>query len=38
MIYPGGEPCGYKPELENGYKIYHAGETGAVEKGFRLRV
>ncbi len=27
-VYPGGEPCGYIIELENGYKIYHAGDTG----------
>ncbi len=27
-IYPGGEPAGYIIELENGYKVYHAGDTG----------
>ncbi len=27
-LYPGGEPAGYIIELENGYKIYHAGDTG----------
>lgn len=27
-VYPGGEPAGYIIELENGYKIYHAGDTG----------
>ena len=27
-VYPGGEPCGYIIELENGFKIYHAGDTG----------
>jgi L-ascorbate metabolism protein UlaG (beta-lactamase superfamily) len=27
-VHPGGEPCGYIIELENGYKIYHAGDTG----------
>lgn len=27
-IYPGGEPCGYIIELEDGFKIYHAGDTG----------
>jgi len=26
IIY-GGDPCGYVIELENGYKIYHAGDT-----------
>ena len=25
---PGGEPVGYIVELEDGYKIYHAGDTG----------
>ena len=25
---PGGEPAGYIIEMENGYKIYHAGDTG----------
>lgn len=25
---PGGEPSGYIIELEDGYKIYHAGDTG----------
>jgi L-ascorbate metabolism protein UlaG (beta-lactamase superfamily) len=27
-VQPGGEPCGFIIELENGYKIYHAGDTG----------
>lgn len=27
-VHPGGEPCGYIVELENGFKIYHAGDTG----------
>ncbi len=27
-VYPGGEPCGYIIELENGFTIYHAGDTG----------
>ena len=27
-VYPGGEPCGYVIEMENGFKIYHAGDTG----------
>ena len=27
-IHPGGEPCGYIIELENGYTVYHAGDTG----------
>ncbi len=27
-MYPGGEPCGYIIELDNGFKIYHAGDTG----------
>ncbi len=27
-VYPGGEPCGYIIELEDGFKIYHAGDTG----------
>ena len=26
--YPGGEPAGYIVELEDGYRIYHAGDTG----------
>ena len=26
IIY-GGDPCGYVIELENGYRIYHAGDT-----------
>ncbi|WP_416899998.1 MAG: metal-dependent hydrolase [Minwuia sp.] len=28
VILPGGEPAGYIIRLENGYKIYHAGDTG----------
>jgi len=27
-MYPGGEPAGYIITLENGYNIYHAGDTG----------
>lgn len=27
-MHPGGEPSGYVIELENGYTIYHAGDTG----------
>jgi len=27
-MHPGGEPSGYIVELEDGYKIYHAGDTG----------
>jgi len=27
-VHPGGEPSGYIIELENGFKIYHAGDTG----------
>ncbi len=26
--HPGGEPVGYVIEVENGFKIYHAGDTG----------
>jgi L-ascorbate metabolism protein UlaG (beta-lactamase superfamily) len=26
--YPGGEPVGWVVELENGFKIYHMGDTG----------
>ena len=26
--YPGGEPCGFIVELENGFKLYHMGDTG----------
>ncbi len=26
--YPGGEPCGFIIEMENGFKIYHMGDTG----------
>lgn len=28
QAYPGGEPIGFIIELENGFKIYHAGDTG----------
>lgn len=28
VVLPGGEPAGYIVKLENGYKIYHAGDTG----------
>ena len=27
-VHQGGEPIGYIIELENGFKIYHAGDTG----------
>ena len=27
-VHPGGEPVGYIVELENGFRIYHAGDTG----------
>ncbi|MCB1955776.1 MAG: metal-dependent hydrolase [Rhodocyclaceae bacterium] len=27
-VHPGGEPAGYIIELKNGFKIYHAGDTG----------
>ncbi len=27
-VHPGGEPAGYIIQLEDGYKIYHAGDTG----------
>jgi len=27
-MHPGGEPAGYIIKLENGYTIYHAGDTG----------
>ena len=27
-VHLGGEPSGYIIELENGFKIYHAGDTG----------
>jgi L-ascorbate metabolism protein UlaG (beta-lactamase superfamily) len=27
-VHPGGEPAGYIIELEDGFKIYHAGDTG----------
>ncbi|MGB5202168.1 MAG: metal-dependent hydrolase [Sedimenticolaceae bacterium] len=27
-VHTGGEPVGYVIELENGYKIYHSGDTG----------
>jgi L-ascorbate metabolism protein UlaG (beta-lactamase superfamily) len=26
-FFSGGEPCGYVIEVENGYRIYHAGDT-----------
>jgi len=28
IVHQGGEPSGYIIELENGFKIYHAGDTG----------
>jgi L-ascorbate metabolism protein UlaG (beta-lactamase superfamily) len=27
-VHPGGEPAGFIIELENGFTIYHAGDTG----------
>jgi len=27
-VHPGGEPAGYIIEMENGFKVYHAGDTG----------
>ncbi len=27
-VYPGGEPAGYIIRLENGFTLYHAGDTG----------
>ena len=27
-VHPGGEPLGYIIELENGFRIYHMGDTG----------
>ena len=27
-VHPGGEPVGYVIELENGFRIYHMGDTG----------
>ena len=27
-LYPGGEPAGYVIRFENGYTVYHAGDTG----------
>ncbi len=27
-VHPGGEPAGYIIELENGFTLYHAGDTG----------
>ncbi len=27
-VHPGGEPVGYIIELENGFRVYHAGDTG----------
>ncbi len=28
VVHAGGEPVGYVIELENGFKIYHSGDTG----------
>ncbi len=28
QVYVGGEPVGYIIEMENGFKIYHSGDTG----------
>ena len=30
-IYPGGEPAGYVIRLENGYTIYHTGDSGVFK-------
>ncbi|HAD87909.1 MAG TPA: metal-dependent hydrolase [Rhodospirillaceae bacterium] len=30
-IYPGGEPAGYIIKLEDGYTIYHSGDTGVFK-------
>lgn len=27
-VHPGGEPAGYIVELEDGFRLYHAGDTG----------
>ena len=27
-VHPGGEPAGFIIEMENGFKIYHMGDTG----------
>ena len=29
-FYPGGEPCGYVLEFENGTRVYHAGDTAVM--------
>ena len=34
-FYPGGEPCGFVIELENGTRVYHAGDT-AVHSDMKL--
>ena len=34
-FYPGGEACGYVLELENGTRVYHAGDT-AVHSDMKL--
>ena len=31
QVYPGGEPSGYIVELENGFTLYHAGDTGVFQ-------
>ncbi|AEG93118.1 metal-dependent hydrolase [Ramlibacter tataouinensis] len=28
MVYPGGEPVGFIIEMENGFKVWHMGDTG----------
>ncbi len=28
IVYPGGEPVGFIVEMENGFKIWHMGDTG----------
>jgi L-ascorbate metabolism protein UlaG (beta-lactamase superfamily) len=34
-FYPGGEPCGFVIEFENGKRVYHAGDT-AVHSDMKL--
>lgn len=29
VVHPGGEPVGYIVEMENGFKVWHMGDTGA---------
>ena len=35
MVY-GGEPCGYVITLEDGTRIYHAGDTGGAHADMAL--